>query len=238
MTEATGTALAKKPPTELEEAQGAIQLLLALEKEGKADEVSLQLTDPDMPVEQWVALGRLLGSIDRRSRWYIGDWINFGSDIYGDDGATQHGVESTQRERYDEAERITGLDHATLLNVSSICRRVARSRRRKELGFWVHAEVAALEPTEQKKWLGKAVKEGLSRSSLRDAIRLEKDPPADDDDGGFGDGPLEGGGLSIGERIEAAARNILASAQATPRHTYEVPAEQIAQLREALGEEH
>lgn len=212
--------------------QGAIQLLLALEVEGKADETGLNLTDPDMPYETWEALGRFLGSIDRRSRWYIGDWLNFGEAVYGEKAA--QGVESTTADRYSEAERVTGLDHGTLMNIRSVCGRVAKSRRRKELGFWIHAEVAKLSPEEQTEWLQRAIDEGWTRNQLREAIDAAKGeqkllPP---DSGGGGGEP----GLTIGERIEHAARLVYAQAQETS-DGYIVPPEPWAQLREALGEE-
>jgi hypothetical protein len=216
-----------------EEQKGAIQLLLDLEANGEVDAVSLNLTDPDLPYETWEALGRFLGSLDRRSRWYLGDWLNFGEAVYGE--AASQGVEATTAERYNEAERVTGLDHGTLMNVRSVCARVARSRRREELGFWIHAEVAPLDPEEQIAWLDRAVAEGWTRAELRDAIRESKNPtPAGD-----GDPPSAPGEpvLSISERIELAARRVYHQAQATAAGQVLVPAEPWAQLREALGEE-
>lgn len=213
--------------------RGAIQLLLDLEREGKADEVSLVITDVDLPYETWEALGRFLGSIDRRSRWYIGDWLNFGEAIYGQDAS--QGVEATQAERYSEAERVTGLDHGTLMNVASICGRVARSRRRSELGFWIHAEVAALEADEQVKWLEIAVEEGLKRNELRDRIREATRPPAPDPSE---DPPEEGEPrMTRAEVIEQAARRVYHQGQPTSEGGALVPAEPWAALTAALGEE-
>lgn len=212
--------------------RGAIQLLLDLESTGRADEVSLTITDPDLPYETWEALGRFLGSIDRRSRWYIGDWLNFGEAIYGEQAS--QGVEATQAERYNEAERITGLDHGTLMNVASICGRVARSRRRKELGFWIHAEVAALEPDEQVEWLEVALQEGLKRNELRDRIREAKKGPSEP-------APVieESGepGMSRAEMIEQAARRVFHQSQPTSEGGALVPAEPWASFTAALGEE-
>lgn len=213
--------------------RGAIQLLLELEQEGKADEVSLTITDVDLPYETWEALGRFLGSIDRRSRWYVGDWLNFGEAIYGQEAA--QGVEDTQANRYDEAERVTGLDHGTLMNVASICGRIARSRRRKELGFWIHAEVAALEPDEQVEWLEIAVQEGLKRNELRDRIRDSKRPPAPEEPEPE---PQEGEPvMTRAEIVEQAARRVYHQGQPTSEGGALVPAEPWAQLASALGEE-
>lgn len=214
------------------ERHGAIQLLLNLEAEGKADEVSLQLTNPDMPLEQWEALGRFLGSIDRRARWYIGDWLIFGESVYGE--AAAQGVESTTRERYDEAERVTGLDHGTLMNIRSICSKVAPSRRRKELGFWIHSEVKSLEPEEQVQWLQKAIDEGWKRDELRDAVRAAQGALPEP---GPSPNPPPGSHLTVGERIEHAARLVFQQAQPNSDGDYVIPAETWAQLREALGEE-
>lgn len=213
---------------------GAIQLILDLEAEGKADEVSLTLTDPDMPYDTWEALGRFLGSIDRRSRWYVGDWLNFGEAIYGE--AAAQGVDDTTKTRYSEAERVTGLDHGTLMNIRSVCAKVARARRRTELGFWIHAEVAPLEPEEQVQWLQKAIDEGWTRSELRDAIKTAKAPALDPADPEPDPAPT-GEGLSIGERIEAAARNVWQQSQSTSDGSFVVPPEPMAQLKAALGVE-
>lgn len=207
-------------------------LLVELESTGAADEVSLTLTDMDMPYERWESLGRFFGSLDRRIRWYIGDWLNFGEAIYGEQSA--QAVEATVADRYDVAERITGLDHGTMMNIRSVCGRVARSRRRVELGFWIHAEVAALEADEQDAWLQRAVDEGLSKSDLRAAIRETKGlakgkEPAE---------PAEGGdGLTPADRIEHAARLVYQTGQPTTEGDVLVSAEVWAQLGAALGEE-
>jgi hypothetical protein len=224
-----GTAVAKRNTDE----KGAIQLLLDLEVAGNADEVSLTLTDPEMKYGVWEALGRFLGSLDRRSRWYIGDWLNFGEAVFGEEAA--QGVDDTTKTRYSEAERVTGLDHGTLMNIRSVCGKVAKSRRRKELGFWIHAEVAPLEPDEQTAWLQKAIDEGWTRGDLRDAIRAEKNPAADDDTADDTSGVGEG--LSICERVEEAARRVFHQAQSTTDGSFLVPAEPMASLRAALGEE-
>lgn len=223
--------------TELEVAggRGAIQLLLDLEAAGAVDEVSLTLTDPEMPYTRWEDLGRFLGNLDRRSRWYIGDWMNFGEAVYGEQAA--QGVDATTADRYNEAERVTGLDHQTLINIRSICARVPRERRRKELGFWVHAEVAALVPEDQVEWLQRAIDEGWTRSQLRAAIRESKNPaapPAEPEPVGGDGGPTP---LSRAERLEAAARVVYNTAQTTSDGSKLVPAEAWAQLAEALGEE-
>lgn len=224
----TDLAVAGEPQTQ------AIQLLLDLEQTGALDEVSLTLSDPDMSFERWEDLGRFLGGIDRRARWYIGDWLNFGEALFGDQAA--QGVEATPAERYSEAERITGLDHGTLMNIRSVCGKVPRTVRRKELGFWIHAEVAKLDHDEQVVWLQRTIDNGLTKSDLRQAIRDEKNPPNNDtrNDGDDGGNPPA---ISIAERIETAARLVYEQGQNNSDGDFVVPATAWAQLRAALGEE-
>lgn len=221
-----------------DENRGAIQLLLDLEVEGKADDVSLTLTDPDMTYDSWEALGRFLGKIDKRTRWYIGDWLNFGEAIFGHEAA--QAIEATQKDRYSEIERVTGLDHATILNIQSLCRRVKRAQRREELGFWVHTPVSPLEPAEQELWLQRTIDAGWTRKELADAIKDANNPPTLDPastNGNSGHTEAAEPGLSRSERLEAAARLVYQQGQSTSEGTFVVPPEPWAQLASALGEE-
>src|SRR5262245_41666647 len=102
----------------------------------RLDAISLQLVDPNLPLEDWLRIGRMFGHIDSGLNWWIGDWINKGEAIYGDEA--YQGVDATIADRYNEAERITGKDHGTLLNISSTCSRVPRTARRPELRFSMH----------------------------------------------------------------------------------------------------
>lgn len=213
---------------------GITQLVLNLDRAGAITETALMLTDPEMSIDRWMMLGNFLGRIDRASRWWVGDWLNFGEAVYGE--AASQGVDSTNSERYSEAERVTGLDHGTLMNIRSVCGRVTKDRRRKELGFWIHAEVAALEPEDQVEWLQRAIDEGWTKSQLRDAIKEAKGqtpppPPAPSE----GDPPPPA--LSRAERLEAAARAVFNTWQTTSDGSKLVPAESAAQLESALGEE-
>lgn len=219
--------------TEVE--RGAIQLLLDLEAEGKADDTSLTLTDPDMEYDTWEALGRFLGSVDKRARWYIGDWINFGEALFGHEAA--QGIEATTKERYSEVERVTGLDHQTLLNIASVCSRVKKAVRRRELGFWIHQEVAALEPDEQASWLQRAIDEGWTTRELRQMIREANKPP-DDGDGTPPRASRREAAESLTERLLAAAEMVDEQAQSAGAGSgWLVPDEPMAQLRAALGKE-
>lgn len=232
----TGTAIDVQGEAELAEREVVFDLLRSLEQEGNATAVALTITDPDLSYETWEALGRFFGSLDKRSRWYIGDWLILGEELFGEEAA--QAIEDTQKTRYDEAERVTGLDHGTMMNVRSICKNVARDTRRKELGFWIHAEVAPLDAAEQSVWLERAIEHGWTRRELRDAITLAKNPPVDDDaDDSPGEGDDPPPTLSISERIERAARLVYTQGQTTSTGDIIVPRQFWSQLAEALGEE-
>lgn len=206
---------------------GVLQMVIDLEAAGALTPVSLDLQDPSMPLHQWMSLGRMLGQVNRSVNWWLGDWLNFGEDVYGEDHA--QGVDDIQS-RYDEAERVTGLDHGTLLNISSVCRKVAKKRRRVELGFWIHAEVAPLEPAEQERYLQEAIDGSWNRSDLRRAIR------GTGPEGSLAGEP-GGGGMVRSEQIETAARTVLKQGRRTPDGDVLVPAEAWAQLSAAFGGE-
>lgn len=118
------------------------------------------------------------------------------------------------------------------MNIASVCRRVAKSRRREELPFSIHAEVSKLDPDDQVLWLDRCLENGWTRSELRDQIRaaLAGDPEPDPVGGGGGDGP------SIAERIEAAARVVWQTGQPTSDGSAIIPPESWSQLGSALGE--
>src|SRR5690606_10905108 len=62
----------------------------------------------------------------------------------------------------------------TLYNAASIASRIEISRRRENLSFSHHAEVAYLERDEQETLLDKAEENGWTRNDLRQAVRLFK----------------------------------------------------------------
>ena len=109
---------------------------------------------------EWVEQGRRLGIIGRSVAWWIGDWLNWGNAAYG--------------ERYVRAARITGYDAQTLMNMSYVASRFDISRRRENLSWSHHAELAALEPKQQDRWLDRAKDDRLSVRCLRDELRRER----------------------------------------------------------------
>lgn len=108
-------------------------------------------------IDQWAAIGEALGRVNRASAWWIGDWVNFGENRYG--------------EAYSQYIEATGLDYSTLAAYAHVARQFEFLRRRKTLSFSHHREVASLEPSEQDEWLDRAEAEELGKSDLRRAIR-------------------------------------------------------------------
>lgn len=118
----------------------------------------------DVSFESWEQAGQRISRIASSSAWYLGDWLVFGQDRYTD--------------RYRRAVEAVGLDYQTLRNYAWIARKFEPSRRRQGLPFQHHAEVAALPPAEQDRWLDRAEREGWSRTALRRALRDSRDPGA------------------------------------------------------------
>ena len=113
----------------------------------------------ELTLADWTRQGRCLGSVGRACGWWIGDWIRYGNARYG--------------EKYETAARLTGYDVQSLMNMAYVASRFEISRRREKLSFSHHAELAALPPDAQERWLDRAELAGLSLRRLREALRRE-----------------------------------------------------------------
>jgi hypothetical protein len=114
----------------------------------------------DLSLLEWSQSGRRLGVIGRAAGWWIGDWLNYGNTRFG--------------ERYVRAARITGYDVQTLMNMVYVASKFEASRRRDNLSWSHHAELAALEPEKQDHWLERAESERLSVRCLREEVRRQR----------------------------------------------------------------
>lgn len=123
---------------------------------GTISETALTLPS-DLSFDEWQQAGEMLGRISRACQWWIGDWINFGEARYG--------------EKYTQAMETTGYEYSTLNSFRYVAQQIEPVRRRTNVSFTHHAEVAALEPAEQDRWLEHAEREDLSRNALRGAIK-------------------------------------------------------------------
>lgn len=108
----------------------------------------------------WEGCGALLKKIEGAVQWWAGDWLNFGESHYGE--KYRHALDATQWE------------YQTLANHAYVAQHVAFSRRRENVPFSLHAELAALPPAQQEAWLDRIEDKGLSRAALRSAMRLAR----------------------------------------------------------------
>ncbi len=110
--------------------------------------------------DEWAACGQVLSHIEKGRMWWIGDWLRYGEQTYG--------------EMYSQALDETGYEYGPLRNAKWVCGQIELSRRRDNLSFAYHQEVASLSEEEQELWLNTAARERLSKQELREQIRQSK----------------------------------------------------------------
>lgn len=115
-----------------------------------------------------------LGTIERSRQWWVGDALVYAERRFGEDTFSQL------------AEALE-LEPHTLTNYRYVSSSVEPSRRRDDLSWSHHAEVARLTPARQKSALTKAADEGWTVRQLRDYVALKwpqtvAQPSLDDDE--------------------------------------------------------
>jgi hypothetical protein len=124
---------------------------------GKLTSVALILPE-DLPHEQWLQTIETLKGIEQSRAWWWGDLLNFGEHKYG--------------KMYEQALDASDLSYNTLRNAKMVAKRFELSRRRDNLGWGHHREVAAIrDEAEQDQLLDEAEENGLSQKVLRTLIR-------------------------------------------------------------------
>ena len=103
--------------------------------------------------EEWEHIGKGLSLFHKAIHWITGDWLRFGSENYP--------------EKWSQAIDITGFSYHTLQNDAWVASRIPPSRRRKNLSWGIHAELAKLEPAEQEIWFKKIEDENLTIADVR-----------------------------------------------------------------------
>lgn len=112
---------------------------------------------PDLDFPAWETVGLFLHMVESAASWWIGDWINYGEDRYG--------------EKYAQAMSLTGQTYGALANKAYTARHVEPSRRRENLSFSHHQEVASLPPEEQDALLDEAEQHALGRDHVRTRVQ-------------------------------------------------------------------
>ena len=105
----------------------------------------------------WISAGVRLGGLSRSSNWWVGDWLRYGTEKWG--------------EKYVTAAKITGYDPHSLENMVYVASRFDISLRRENLSWSHHFLVAALDREQQVYWLDLASEQNLSVSDLRLELR-------------------------------------------------------------------
>lgn len=122
--------------------------------------MSLDLPD-GLAFADWRALGEKLCGASKVINWWIGDWWRYGDPRYGERAQVA-------------ASGIFGRAFHTLAIMGYVSGRFETFRRRKDLSFTHHAEVAALPPNEADALLDQAEEEGWSKSVLRQAVNQRR----------------------------------------------------------------
>lgn len=131
---------------------------------GYTDEVSWT-PSPDMDFDQYQRIGRTFQQIKSSLAWWVGDWLNFGEQKFGE-AATQ-------------AMEDTGKAVETLAKWKAVSWRVPKEIRRTTL-TWTHHFYVAYVPDEHKDLLlGLAEILELSSRELKDVVKLDDDTRTD-----------------------------------------------------------
>lgn len=109
---------------------------------------------------EWEWVGSQLQTVEGAIHWWIGDWLNYGEKSYG--------------ETYAQAIDETGYDYSTLRHDKWVADRIELCRRRHNLTWSHHAEVASLDSNDQDMLLDKAEKKEWSREKLRSEVSAYK----------------------------------------------------------------
>jgi len=118
--------------------------------------------DQNTSYEEWRAVGKELDLKQRVLSFCIGDWINYGRSKW-------------EKGKYKEAESEFSQKYGTLANAVYVCQRIELSRRRENLSFSHHREVAKFDTKKQDYYLDYAEKNHLSSRELRKFIKEEEE---------------------------------------------------------------
>ena len=120
------------------------------------NETCLEIPD-GLEYADWEQLGAKLQRANRSLSWWLGDWLRYGESRYG--------------QMYTQAIEETGKAYTTLAHMVWVGDRFEFCRRRQNLSFGHHKEVAALEPALADTWLNIAEAQDWSCVELRRHVK-------------------------------------------------------------------
>ena len=125
----------------------------------------------ELPFEEWKAIGERFGEATKQFSWALGDWL-----VYG-------GNKFRKRIPHDllvEAEKMTGVDRASLMALATVCRRIPIDQRVPNLPFEHHQAISTINNEDSRRsWLSfVAAQENIpSKKLLSLSIRNSQDDP-------------------------------------------------------------
>lgn len=113
---------------------------------------------------EYQSVGEFISKVQKGSGWWLADWLAYGE------------TRKDWKEKLSQVVDAGLVSEKTARNHKYIGENVAPSRRREDVDFSVHAEVASLPPKEQEKWLERAAEHEWSVRDLRAEIRAAARP--------------------------------------------------------------
>lgn len=128
--------------------------------------------DDGVTESQWENCGEVLDTMSKATQWAIGDWYLHGEQEWG--------------RKYDDCQERFGIEYQTVANLVSVARKFEFSRRRENLTWSHHEEVAGLDPFEADLLLDEAEEQEWTRKQIRAARRQSNFPePVSPPDGEY-----------------------------------------------------
>lgn len=119
-----------------------------------------------MKLVEWLRVMHTLKLIGKAVQWWVGDALAYGEDHFGE----------TAFQALERADK-------TFANWASVCRSVDRSRRREDVLFSHHVEVAPLPPEKQTEVLERVAGENLTVRQTRELATQEMQSEAEEEHG-------------------------------------------------------
>lgn len=128
---------------------------------GVLTETSYTLPD-GLNLGQWLAIGETLQRMERSVMWWIGDWWRYGQRRYG---------EMASQASKDHVKDVTGYTYNTVRRAADVAASFESARRRADVPFAYHQEVAALPVVEAEALLDEVERTGMKRADLRERVK-------------------------------------------------------------------
>lgn len=131
---------------------------------GVLTETSYQLPE-NLNLGEWLAIGETLQRMERSVMWWLGDWWRYGERKYG---------EMASQATRDAVKDATGYTYNTVRRAADVANAFESARRRADVPFAYHQEVAALPVAEAEALLDTVEAEGIKRADLRELVKERK----------------------------------------------------------------